>query len=189
MDLGTEYIKFGKQKGINLEIGTIKELNKLKEKPDLVIYSHVLEHILNPYEELRRLRKYLKKDSLVYIEVPGVKNLEQSYNQDFLKYLQNAHVYHFSLKTLGNLTKKAGFDLIYGNERINLILRIGKANNHFHSDYKETISFLMNLERRRKNPLNMLRIKSQVFDFLISLSRRTSTFKIGRKIYHSIKRK
>jgi len=189
LDLGSEYINFGKTKGIPLKVGTIKELEKSNEKPDLVIYSHVIEHILNPYEELKELRRYLKESSLIYIEVPGVKNLIKSYNQDFLRYLQNAHVYHFSLTTLKNKTKKAGYDLVYGNEVINSIFKVGKVNTKFQNDYDETITFLKNLERKRKNPLNLFRLRNFIFNSLVFVTKKTGTFEIARKIYHQIKYK
>jgi len=89
LDLGSEYINYGKKRGLNLIQDTIKYLGKLETRPDLVIYCHVLEHLSNPIEELTELKKYLKKSSYLYIEVPGILNLQQSYNQDFLLYLQN----------------------------------------------------------------------------------------------------
>ncbi len=186
LDLGSEYIKFGQNKGITLKIGTLRELDKIKKKPDLVIYSHVLEHILNPYEELKILKRNLKRNSLVYIEVPGIKNLTKSYDQDFLRYLQNAHVYHFSLMTLGNLAKRTGYDLICGDENIRAIFKIGKVNNKFQNDYNKTIIFLKNLEDRRKNPLNLLKIslKRVIFNSVVFALRKTGTFEIAREIYH-----
>lgn len=189
LDLGSQYIEYGKKKGLDLEVGPIEELKKIKTKPDLVIYSHVLEHILNPFDELKKLRKYLNKNSLVYIEVPGVKNLNKSYNQDFLRYLQNAHTYHFSLKSLNNLAQKSGFKIIYGNERINSIFRVDKINNDYKSDYKVTINFLKNLEKTRKNPSNLSRSRNFIFYSLIFLTKKTGTFEIARRIYHSIKHK
>ena len=120
VDLGSDYIEFGKQKGLNLEVGTIDKLYSLKKKLDVVIYSHIVEHLLNPVDELKKLRNILNEDSLLYIEVPGLKNLYDSYGQDFLKYLQNAHTYHFTLNSMANCTRKAGFKLLSG---MNLCIR------------------------------------------------------------------
>ncbi len=194
LDLGSEYINFGKGKGLNLEIGTIKKLKHLGIKPDLVIYSHVLEHILNPYEELKELKDYLKSDSLVYIEVPGFKNLENPPSwiyQDFLRYLQNAHVYHFSLNTLNNLAKKSGFKLVYGNEIINSIFKIGEVDSNIKDNYEESISFLRKFENRTSNKFNLLRIRSIIYSSTISLikfiARRSGIFNPTRRIYYSLK--
>ncbi len=141
VDLGSEYINYGKARGLNLRIGTVDDLNKLKIKPDIVIYNHVLEHIMNPVKELKKLRKNLKSTSIVYIEVPGINNLTKSYNLDLLKYIQNAHTYYFSLKTLKNIGDKAGFTCVYGNEEINSIFKIGDIKSKYDSDYYDTITF------------------------------------------------
>ena len=53
LDLGSEYIEYGKKQGLNLKVGTIEILKTLERKPDIVIYSHVLEHITNPIEDLK----------------------------------------------------------------------------------------------------------------------------------------
>lgn len=95
-------------------------------------------------------------------------------------YLQNAHVYHFSLKTLTNLAHKAGFELVYGNERINSIFRI--SNQNYKNDYKETITFLRNLER--KNPFNIFRMRNSIFSSVESFTKKTGTSEIARIIYH-----
>ena len=65
-DYGSEYIEYGKKKGIDLRQGTVKDLNKLKRKPDIIIYSHVLEHTLNPLEEVKTLSIYTKVSLEIY---------------------------------------------------------------------------------------------------------------------------
>lgn len=186
LDLGSKYIEYGKKRGIPLEVGTIEKLKNLQRKPDLVLYCHVLEHILNPYEELVELKKYLKKSSLLYIEVPGVKNLKSTYHQDFLRYLQNAHTYHFSLATLKNLTKKAGFDLVDGDEITYSLFRPGRKSRQFYSDYDETMLYLKELEKIRNNPLNILKFWDTATGFAINITKRAGVYAIVSKLYRSL---
>ena len=82
---------------------------------DLIIYFDVLEHILFPNEELQLVRRHLRVGGMLYIALPGVKNLTHSYNNDFLQLLQNAHTYHFSLRTLQRLLANHEFCLLHGN--------------------------------------------------------------------------
>ncbi len=119
VDLGEKYIDYGRTKhNLNLTAGTIKDLpNNIA--PDLVIYSHVLEHVLDPTNELSQVRSILKDDGILYVEVPGINNLS-AYELDFLRYLQNAHVFHFSLSSLTNLLSLNNFQLAWGNEKIKL---------------------------------------------------------------------
>lgn len=183
IDIGNEYIKFGKQKGINLKVGSLKEL-KLKEKPDIVIYAHVIEHLLNPIEEFKTLKKILKPEGLLYIEVPGIKNLLNSYHLDFLKYIQNAHIYYFTLNSLNNCMKKAGFKLISGDEEIKAIFKIGEIEN-YKEDYDSTISFLRDLEKKRLS--RSFKFKNRVISSIDYLTTTTRTYKIIKNFYGKVK--
>lgn len=80
VDLDPQYIEFDRANyALNIEAGTIDKLAKLDKSPDIVIYSHVLEHILNPVVELMKLGKVMTQGSLVYFELPGLRNLNRSY--------------------------------------------------------------------------------------------------------------
>ena len=68
-DLGSEYIDFGKKRyGLNLFNGTIDSIN-VNWHFDIVIYSHVLEHIPNPISELNKLKSFIDKNSYIYIYI------------------------------------------------------------------------------------------------------------------------
>ena len=59
----------GRSKGLNLFDFDKSEID-LNEKFDLIIISHVLEHMKNPDIEIQKIRdKLTKKDTLMYIEV------------------------------------------------------------------------------------------------------------------------
>jgi len=187
MDLGLEYIKYGRSKGVNLIKGTVKELSKIRPKPDLVIYAHTIGYLFNPVEELKILKKILKPESLVYIEVPSIKNLVNSYNRDLLRYLQNAHTYYFTLNSLINCAKVAGFKLISGNEKINSLFKVDRIDKTYKSDYKSTIEFLKKLEKTKTKPLSFYKIKNKVYLFTMSILSKTKTLNIARNIYDKFK--
>jgi len=181
IDVDSSYISYGKKKGLNLEVGTIEKILEFNIKADLVIFSHTFEHFLNPIHELQRVKKILKEKSLVYIEVPGIRNLTTAYNQDFLRYLQNAHTFHFTLTSLKNCCMKSGFRLVSGDEFIRSLFRIDAIKNNFVSDYEPSIKFLKKIEKTRLNPLNQFIIKKKIFPFIIMLLEKTKTKKIAKK--------
>ena len=186
-DLGSEYISFGRSQGINLEVGTVSKLKNLKQKPDLVIYSHVVEHLLDPIAEFKKLKKFMKKDSLLYIEVPGIRNIPYSSAMDFLRFIQLAHVFHFTLTSLNNCLQKAGFEFIKGSEEICALYKLkpGKpSKDGFKDDYKESMHFLNKLEKDRSNPFNPLIIKSKLYDII----RKTPLISVARKLYSVLRR-
>ncbi|MGM0607243.1 MAG: class I SAM-dependent methyltransferase [Candidatus Muiribacteriota bacterium] len=152
IDPGKKFVEYGVKKfNLNLHTGTLQDL-KLEKKPDLIIYSHVIEHIEDINLELESVQKKLKEDGLLYIEVPGVKNLKNNYYEyDFLKSLHIAHVYHFTLRTLKNLLNQHGFKLIYGNEKVSSVFKKEKENNDIESDYKEVLEYINQTEKERKS--------------------------------------
>lgn len=152
IDLGAEYINYGKETyNLDLEIGTLENLS-LSRKPDLIIYSHVLEHILDLENELKLIRKYAHENTIVYIEVPGVKEIHQNYKMNILLYFQNAHVYHFTLTTLKNIMLKNGFTFLNGNEFVMSAFKLKepKSNINLQNDYIPATSYIDRIEKRRK---------------------------------------
>ena len=91
---------FSKTKGINFINGFIDDV---KGEYDLVIIIHVLEHLLNPIDALKKLRKHIKR--YLFIEVPGCITKFSS--------IQNAHNFYFSLNALSHIVTKCGFKRIY----------------------------------------------------------------------------
>jgi len=155
-DFGTEGLTYGRvNHGLDLTIGTIGSIPAIQQgwRADVIIYSHVLEHILDLHEECERIRHALADDGLVYIEVPSVKGIRHNYTWDFLRYLQNAHTYHFSLTTLLNLMQRHGFQLIRGNEFTQAVFRMDAQEQgdatHLVNDYTPVMRFLKATERQR----------------------------------------
>ena len=150
-DLGESYLAYGRKKGLDLRAGFLREQN-LDAKPDLIIYSHVVEHLLDPNEELAYLKNITHKNSILYIEVPGILNLKKPYKHDFLRYLQNAHTYHFSMNSLKNLLHKNGFEVIKGTEDVKMISKpIRQASKEIYINcYAPTMEYLKTLETERE---------------------------------------
>lgn len=152
IDVDEEYIQFGKNNyNLDLEVGILKDIKK-NFTPDIIIYSHVLEHILSINEEIILIKNLLSDEGVLYIELPGVKNLKNSYNANFLRYLQNAHTYHFSLTSLTNLLKLNGFQLIVGDEFIKSVFKKNKLDESkvvIKNDFKDVMNFLNKLENLR----------------------------------------
>ena len=152
IDLGEQYVEFGKTNyGLDLSVNKITKVS-LDSPPDLIIYSDVLEHVLKPNEDLQAVYSNLSDKSLLYIGVPGVKNLLYSCDMDFLRYLQNAHVYHFTLTTLKNLLQKNGFELLFGDEVVRSVFR--KSNSSVYNagivnDYDAVLQYLYRREKLR----------------------------------------
>jgi len=67
-DLGHEFLEFGRKKGLELVNGFLKDIPLSEKKADLIIYSHVLEHVLDLEKELAVVSEALSDNGLLYVE-------------------------------------------------------------------------------------------------------------------------
>ena len=187
-DLDSEYIAFGRDNyNLHLHVGTIDDIH-INWIPDIVIYSHVLEHISNLVEELIKLKSIVDENLYIYIELPGVKYLTHSYDMDFLKQLQNAHVYYFTLTTLKNVLRRAGYGFVCGNEIIHSIFKpsLNNEGNYYESDYENAMSFLRKMEFYRYVP-TLHNVKRLIKPIMIILLKHIGLYNIAKKMYHKFK--
>jgi len=104
---------------INTFLGTIDDIKNYNTKFDFIILSHVVEHLLNPKQQINGLLKSLTLNGKVYIEVPNAKQFHK-YADVHGPYqeINTEHINHFSEKSLKNLAHFSGFKCIESCERI-----------------------------------------------------------------------
>jgi SAM-dependent methyltransferase len=147
-DLGDEYLQFGRAKhSLDLRRGVLADLD-LRHSADVIIYSHVLEHVLDLKGEIERIKHALTPGGCVYIEVPSVKNIHHGYRGDLLGLLQNAHTFHFTARTLVNVMSKHGFTAVTANEDVSAIFVRGQGQP-IRSDFASAVTFLRRAEYLR----------------------------------------
>jgi SAM-dependent methyltransferase len=152
-DYDERYISYGRLKGLQLILGDADSLPK--HSADLVILSHVLEHFIDVKKELSRIQDLLSTDGCLYVELPGIFNLKE-YSYDFLKSIQNAHNYYFTLGTLEQMLSSYGWKLEYGNENIfSLFTYTGRAIGFSKNYYPQISSKLIYFEKMR--PMGQLK--------------------------------
>ena len=78
---------------------------------DMVILNHTLEHVLDVETTMLNIRRVLKKDGYLFIEVPDVEGYagEESAPFNFLTY---EHVIHMSMNDMENLAALYGFEIV-----------------------------------------------------------------------------
>ena len=180
VDYGSDYVEYGKSKNLNLGIGGIKDVNK---KFDVIIYSHVFEHILDLESELSEIKKRLNENGVLYIEVPGVLNLNNNYRNDLNRYFQNSHTYNFSLITLKNVLNSNGFELINGNENVESLFKVSNVGLSIINDYDRLMNELKKLNFKNKIWFfSKIGVKTLIIRLLIKLN----LYNITRKFYRLI---
>lgn len=93
----------------------LEDVVKKKVKFDVVTMFHVFEHIPEPLDFVKKLKKVLAPQALVIVEVPNVDDvLISQYNcQAFKKfYFQSMHCFYYNKETLKNVFEADGFSLV-----------------------------------------------------------------------------
>jgi len=79
-----------------------------KDKIDLVVLRHTLEHVLDPIDILSKIKTVLTIDGIAFIEVPNI--MQPLGNKRY--YFIVLHPWHFCCETLDYFTKLSGLDPI-----------------------------------------------------------------------------
>lgn len=117
IDLDKNAVEVGKKKfGIDLRHTSLEKAGFKKGEFDVVVMSHVLEHILDPDSVLTEALRVLKKDGLLVVQVPNIEGLPvkvQNWRGDvWYGYWPTQHIWHFTPKTLRMILEKNGFKIV-----------------------------------------------------------------------------
>ena len=123
-DYSKDYIRYGKKLGLRLYYGSVEKLRK-RGPADLILLNHVLEHFPDPLSELKQIRTLLKPQGLLLIGVPGIFDIHRSY-KGLAEFIQNAHAFHFTQRTLDRVLASTGFIHLSSNSTILAVYRKGK---------------------------------------------------------------
>lgn len=169
VDFDKDYLNFGQKNNINTVYGdffTIIEDDSI----DLVIMSHILEHLNSPIDDLLKTINKIKTGGYLLVEVPGLywKSPNNWFNP--ILYFQNAHVYQYFYKQfLCKLFELLKLKVLYGDERCTFICQKNCSsiidnnicNQLFKTDYKKVISYLK--YNQRKYRINIMKDKLYTF--------------------------
>lgn len=102
-DFSPAMVEMGLGMGMDLQVGSLETLGD--RKFDLIILSHVLEHLRDPVGEIAKIMAHMNDGGGLYIEVPDARVF-------FLSSLQNAHLYYFTPTTLVHYLAPLGLKAI-----------------------------------------------------------------------------
>lgn len=158
-DLGAEYLESGRSYGLDLRHGSYDVLADLAPF-DLIILSHVLEHIADVSAFLSGLQSLLTSDGLLYVELPGLYSIGHSYG-DPLRYFQNAHLWSFDLSSLQRVMGNNGWTLAAGDEGIRSLFRLSGISDPMStgSSFSTNLLMLAKAERCRTVNGQLLRLR------------------------------
>ena len=105
--------------------GFLTKKNKetiIQKRYDVIIISHVLEHIHQPVEFLNAAKFLLKKDGVIFIEVPSMEKMGELADK-FLDFFHIAHLWTFNKYTLQYCCDLAELEPVHIDDYIHGIFR------------------------------------------------------------------
>lgn len=151
-DLDVEGIEYGKKRyGFDLEVSALP--SHLPASPRLFILSHVLEHLHNPLEALRKIKELMDETDYLFIEVPGINTVgEGNYGHDLWAYFHIAHISDFTAGTMKVLAAQAGFEIIECSEVVTALLKRSSENSlPWTKSNKDSVENILRIEATRNN--------------------------------------
>ena len=82
-------------------------LDKYEGSFDVIIFRHILEHLLNPIEALKRIKFLLRKGGLVYLALPNAANpgIKKGFRTSYLRLV---HISYFRLENVLRIAQSVG---------------------------------------------------------------------------------
>jgi 2-polyprenyl-3-methyl-5-hydroxy-6-metoxy-1,4-benzoquinol methylase len=114
------------EKGINCLHASLFELDDSFGKYDLVILSHVWEHILDLEAALKSIEKILKPNGCIYVECPNAMNYKNLIHAPYQEF-NTEHINHFSKGSFYNFFGSRGYALMDSGIRI---MKIASNNDY-----------------------------------------------------------
>jgi len=117
--VGSEVSRFGVQYarerlGLDVRLGTLKELQFDAQTFDVVTMWDVIEHVVDPMGELQEVWRILRNGSLLSLITPDVGSLVArllgSRWEEFRRVRE--HIYFFSRRTMTEMLRRTGFEVL-----------------------------------------------------------------------------
>jgi 2-polyprenyl-3-methyl-5-hydroxy-6-metoxy-1,4-benzoquinol methylase len=93
------------------------DVDALAGRFDVVAMFHVLEHTGDPIDTLKRCRRLVSADGVVFVEVPNWRSTRR-YRQPIIRFLRPVHLFNFSPRSLAIVAAAAGLEVVGRDERV-----------------------------------------------------------------------
>lgn len=114
IDISEYAVSIAKKKyNLNVMMGDLLSMKFEEKSFDLVILRHVLEHLPDPDEELKEIRRILKDNGLIYLVIPNADTLERNvFKEYWFPYEVPRHLFLFSVRTITELLRRNKFKVL-----------------------------------------------------------------------------
>lgn len=101
-----------KKYGLDVASGDLEACEFKSQQFDIVTFWHVLEHLFEPVQTLRKVNNILKPDGVVLIAVPNIAGVDaRFYKENWVALDAPRHLTHFTPESLSRLATLANFSV------------------------------------------------------------------------------
>lgn len=117
IDLDKKAVNVGRRHlGIDLRRVSLENAHFGSQEFDVVVLSHIFEHVVKPYEFLEEVKRILKKGGLLIIQLPNIEGLpvklQKIRREVWYGYWPTQHIWHFTPKTIRRFLEDEGFKIL-----------------------------------------------------------------------------
>jgi 2-polyprenyl-3-methyl-5-hydroxy-6-metoxy-1,4-benzoquinol methylase len=113
VDFDSKAVDNARNKGLEVHLGAVEELNLPDDSFDLILMSHLIEHVHDPIGLLRECRRLLAPGGKLIVATPNAESLGHAkFGANWLLLHAPRHLYLFNSANLAVMTRKAGFKKI-----------------------------------------------------------------------------
>lgn len=120
VDVSPAFCDIVRSQGFDVHCGVIENMDQRISGFDVIVMSHVLEHIQNPRLALQSVYERLKPNGYLYVETPDVSSpiAWGVYCERWLGIATPGHVWAFTSKTLQSVIQGSGLTVVWSNRWI-----------------------------------------------------------------------
>jgi len=97
-----------RERALDVRTGVLEHDTYAPESFDLVMMADVVEHLVDPFETLRRVARVLRPEGLVLISTPDI----ERWAARLLQVKPEEHLYYFSPATIRTALRQAGLETV-----------------------------------------------------------------------------
>ena len=167
----SENAEYAIDKGHKILQTTFEKVNITPDYFDVVLLNHTLEHLVDPQKVLMKIHTLLKKQGIVFVDVPNFGSLSSQILRKHWPYLlPKEHNFQFTKDSLSKMLDKAGFEVIHFESRSGIF--------EFGTPLEEVKDSLTGLKKRF-----LIRIVSFAYDLVATIfNKGDSMSMVGKKV-------
>jgi SAM-dependent methyltransferase len=113
LDTDARALEEAERAGLEVTHGTLEDLEAAGPRYDAITLGHVIEHLPDPLDALRRTCDLLRPGGMVWLATPNVEALgHRLFGRDWYAVDAPRHLSLFTQRALGDLLRRAGFERV-----------------------------------------------------------------------------